>query len=148
MPKKTTRAARTGQSQQRTKEEQWRRRMASQAQSGAAGVALEQDEENATFVEDGASDTKAFVSPTPSSAPRPASRPASTAAQARTQTSTMASSQRKAATASRNTRVRLTAETLSMEDEMYYVRSDIRRLIILTAICLAVLIALVFIIPS
>lgn len=148
MPKKTTRAARTGQSQQRTKEEQWRRRMATQAQGGAAGVALEQDEESATFVEDGTSDAKAFVSPTRVPAQRPTSRPATTTAQARTQTSTMASSQRKAAIASRNTRVRLTTETLSMEDEMYYVRTDIRRLIILTAICFVVLIALVFIIPT
>jgi hypothetical protein len=59
----------------------------------------------------------------------------------------MAASQRRAATPARNTRVRMAADTFTIEEEMYYVRSDIRRLIILTAICLAVLIALAFVIP-
>jgi hypothetical protein len=36
---------------------------------------------------------------------------------------------------------------MSIEDEMYYVRSDIRRLILLTAACVAVLIVLLFVIP-
>jgi hypothetical protein len=36
---------------------------------------------------------------------------------------------------------------MSVEEEMRYVRGDIRSLCILTAICLAVLIALAFVIP-
>ncbi|MEO6457708.1 MAG: hypothetical protein ABIO92_05475, partial [Chloroflexia bacterium] len=52
-----------------------------------------------------------------------------------------------AAMSARASRLRpASANTLSIDEEMYYVRSDIRRLIILTAICLAVLIALSFII--
>jgi hypothetical protein len=35
---------------------------------------------------------------------------------------------------------------MSIEDEMAYVRSDIRRLVILTGLCLAVLILLAFVI--
>jgi hypothetical protein len=47
--------------------------------------------------------------------------------------------------AARPGRMRLAANTLSIDEEMHYVRSDIRRLIILTAICLVVLIALSFV---
>jgi hypothetical protein len=40
----------------------------------------------------------------------------------------------------------MTANQMSIDDEMDYVRSDIRRLIMLTALCLIVLIALAFVI--
>jgi len=40
------------------------------------------------------------------------------------------------------------APALSVDDEMHYIKGDIRRLIILTAICLAVIIALSFVVPS
>jgi hypothetical protein len=43
-------------------------------------------------------------------------------------------------------RLRLASNQMSIEDEMSYVRSDIRRLIILTGLCLAVLILLAFVI--
>jgi hypothetical protein len=54
--------------------------------------------------------------------------------------------QRKASTVARTARTRLPVNTMSLEDEMNYVRSDIRSLIILTAMCLAVIIVLAFII--
>jgi hypothetical protein len=38
----------------------------------------------------------------------------------------------------------MAANQMSIDEEMTYVRSDIRRLIILTAICMAVLIVLAF----
>jgi hypothetical protein len=37
---------------------------------------------------------------------------------------------------------------MSIEDEMYYVRSDIRRLVLLTAACVVVLIVLFLVIPK
>jgi hypothetical protein len=40
----------------------------------------------------------------------------------------------------------MAANQMSIEDEMAYVRSDIRRLIILTGICLLILIALSFVV--
>ena len=151
MPKKTTRAARTGQSPQRSKEEQWRKRMAAQAQRGASGVAGEpaEDDGSSTFSRDDGDYVEAATAPaaratsaaTTTTTPRPSS------SQGRAQSTAMAASQRRAATPARNTRVRMTADTFTMEEEMHYVRSDIRRLIILTAICLAVLIALAFVIP-
>src|SRR5688572_32951351 len=52
-----------------------------------------------------------------------------------------------AATGTRGSaRLRLASNQMSIEDEMSYVRSDIRRLVILTALCLAVLILLAFVI--
>lgn len=153
MPKKTTRAARSGQSPQRSKEEQWRKRMATQAQRGASGVAVEpeQDDGSSTFSPDDGGYIEATAAPPTAPATRARSTatttPRPSTSQARGQGAAMAASQRRAATPARNTRVRMAADTFTIEEEMYYVRSDIRRLIILTAICLAVLIALAFVIP-
>jgi hypothetical protein len=56
------------------------------------------------------------------------------------------SQKRAGASATRGSaRLRMAANQMSIDDEMAYVRSDIRRLIILTAICMAVLIALAFV---
>lgn len=143
MAKKTTRAARTGQGAQRTKEDQFRRRMTSQAQRGATSVAIEREEDDTIP----SSDEMSFVAvPAPT---LPTARAGGVASQARSQSNAaMATAQRRATTATRNARLRTGTETLSMDDEMHYVRSDIRRLIILTAICIAVLIVLAFLIPS
>jgi hypothetical protein len=46
----------------------------------------------------------------------------------------------------RTGRMKLAANAMSIDEEMHYVRSDIKRLIMLTAICLVVLIALSFVI--
>lgn len=125
--------------QQRSKEEQWRKRMTAQAQR-SGGFAGEATSRAATdMMGDGAGETSTPPSPRP--------RSAAMTAPGRTQAGTATATQRRAATAARTSRTRLTANTLTMEEEMRYVRSDIRRLIILTAICLAVIIALSFVIP-
>jgi hypothetical protein len=49
------------------------------------------------------------------------------------------------ASASRSARARTATPALSLEEEMYYVRTDIRRLVMLTVICIAVLVVLSFI---
>jgi hypothetical protein len=123
---------------QRSKEEQWRKRMASQAQR--TGVTGNMTSGAVTdMVDDGADET-----PIPAP-PRP--RSTTMTAPGRTQASTATATQRRTATSARTSRTRLTANALTIEEEMRYVRSDIRRLIILTAICLAVIIALSFVIP-
>jgi hypothetical protein len=50
--------------------------------------------------------------------------------------------------ATRTQRNRLAAQGMTIEEEMHYVRNDIRRLIILTVICMVVIIILAFVIPS
>ncbi|HEX9988651.1 MAG TPA: hypothetical protein VGE45_09260 [Chloroflexia bacterium] len=123
---------------QRSKEEQWRKRMASQGQrTGFAGGVT--SSATTDMMDDGRDETRI---PAP---PRP--RSTTMTAPGRTQASAATATQRRAATAARTSRTRLTANTLTIEEEMRYVRSDIRRLIILTAICLAVIIALSFVIP-
>jgi hypothetical protein len=57
-----------------------------------------------------------------------------------------AAAQRRALAASRAARTRMPANAMSVEEEMHYVRSDVRSLIILTGICLAIIIVLAFII--
>jgi hypothetical protein len=37
---------------------------------------------------------------------------------------------------------------MSIEEEMHYIKGDIRRLIVLTAVCLAVIVVLSFVVPS
>jgi hypothetical protein len=123
--------------QQRSKEEQWRKRMASQAQR--TGVTGNMTSGAVTdMMDDGAEEARIPAPP----------RPRSTmTAPGRTQASTATATQRRTATSARTSRTRVTANALTIEEEMRYVRSDIRRLIILTAICLAVIIALSFVIP-
>ncbi|HYO48987.1 MAG TPA: hypothetical protein VEW94_03965 [Chloroflexia bacterium] len=124
--------------QQRSKEEQWRKRMASQAQrTGVTGNIASGTVTG--MMDDGADETRIPAPPRPRSTTMTAS--------SRTQASTATATQRRTATSARTSRTRLTANALTIEEEMRYVRSDIRRLIILTAICLAVIIALSFVIP-
>jgi hypothetical protein len=78
-----------------------------------------------------------------------ATRTASTGATTRTTPATSAANaaaQRRALAASRAARSRLAVNTMSVEEEMNYVRSDVRSLVILTVICLAVIIVLAFVI--
>ncbi len=125
-------------SQNRTKEDQWRRRMAQQSQMGASSVVAEPGSDTSVVggYEDGATQAMSAA-------------PARTAAgsAARRAASSSAVTQR-ANMAARGARVRLSAATLPLTEEMNYIRGDIRKLIILTAICLVVLIALSFIVPS
>ena len=145
MTKKTART--TKPSQQRTKEEQWRRRMAAQARTGAAvtsaGSAVADIEDEMLSDTGTMSEGATTVGPTPKAR---AAVPTATAGSARNQ-STQAAAQRRMASQARSSRSRLATSTLSIEEEMFYVKSDIRRLIILSVVCVAILIALAFILP-
>ena len=140
MPKKTTRTAKTS---QRTKEEQWRRRM------GAQGRSLVEDagsvDESAEFDGEQESSVQVIAPARTSTYVQPRSTVGTAAGRASTASSV---SQRRASStaAARASRLRPAATGLSMDEEMYYVRSDIKRLVILTGICLAVLIVLSFLI--
>ena len=138
MPKKTTRTAKS--SQQKAREEQWRRRVTAQGLATIDDVAevSPADDLDDTMAEEAVpvASTRTMTAARPRQASQVGSGRAASAAQQR----------RTPAAATRASRLRPAATSLSMEEEMYYVRSDIRRLIILTAICLAVLIALSFII--
>ena len=134
MPKKTARTSKPG--QQRSKEEQWRRRMAQQSQVGARSVVAEP---GATGPTTGYEDGAAQAAPAPT-------RAAPSAAGRRT-ASTSAVAQRANMATARGARVRLSANTLPLGEEMNYIRNDIRKLVILTAICLVVIIALSFVVP-
>ena len=142
MPKKTTRPAKT--SQQKAREEQWRRRV------NAQGLTATTDAFTDVSPDDGLEESPEGVTlPVSSARTMTTTRPrqATPAATTTTRTPSTAAQQRRTpAAAARASRLRPAATSLSMEEEMYYVKSDIRRLIILTAICLAVLIALSFII--
>lgn len=168
MAKKTVRTAKP--TQQRSKEEQWRKRMAAQARTapttypggqGAGSAVVEPDEE--TYAPDGADFDDATVeSPVVAApAPRPTSQAPGRAAAVRpTTASRPASASPSSASVARRTatqtrppslnrgRIGATSQTMTIDEEMHYIRVDIRRLIILTAICLVILIALSFVVPS
>ncbi|MFL5735095.1 MAG: hypothetical protein ACJ78Q_18220 [Chloroflexia bacterium] len=156
MPKKTARATNRS-AQQKSKEEQWRKRMAAQtrtttgmAPNGAAGTASAVTDRDG--IDDVDSVTGAMV-PNGSQAQVPAStaRTTSTAGRRTAAAASAATMQRRAtmaAAARTSARGRLAANTLSIDDEMRYIKGDIRRLIILTVVCVAVIIALSFIVPS
>lgn len=147
MPKKTARP--TKPSQQRTKEEQWRRRMAATSQatgpvSPASSVVVEPEieaEEAASPSPNGSNVRR----PETTARVRPTSSTSSTTRVPATGRGTAATMQRNATRTARN---RLLTSTMSIEEEMHYVKADIRKLVILTAICLAIIIALAFVIPS
>ena|SRR3712207_5881084 len=129
--------------QTRTREEQWRRRAA--AQGGGATSVVDPDvaDQDGAGSPDIAEFTAVELPVNNVPAPRP------TTAQARTSTSSASAvSQRRTATTARQTRNRYAPQGMSIEDEMYYVRADIRRLILLTAACVAVLIVLYFLLPK
>jgi hypothetical protein len=152
MPKKTARAG-SRPAQQRSKEEQWRKRMAAQTRgtsaAGAGGTASAVSDRDAAegYPEAPETPTAGAVRATASAA---AARPRAATSAARTQAASAAALQRRAAAGARATatRARMGANTLSVEDEMRYIKHDIRTLIILTAVCLVVIIALSFVVPS
>jgi len=139
MPKKTTRPAKN--SQQRVREEQWRRRVSAQGlttvdTSAATMDATDFDENLDEQAEPGLSASTTTTIRPREAMPARSNRAASAAVQQR---------RTPAAAAARASRLRPAVNALSIDEEMYYVRTDIRRLVILTAICLAVLIALSFV---
>jgi hypothetical protein len=162
MPKKTARAG-SRPAQQRSKEEQWRKRMAAQTRTnpavtpnGTGGAVSVRDTADAydDLPEAPAASTSAPATARPRTAAggapaatRPRPSPAG-AATARSQAASAALQRRANAARPSSARARMGAPTLSIDEEMRYVRGDIRRLIILTAICLAVIIVLSFVVPS
>lgn len=138
MVKKTAKTAKPN--IQRTREEQWRRRVAAQGGIVASGATMDSAEMGAPS--DGAEATYASEAST-------ASRTASTmrsgaATRNRAASSASSTMQRRTVQSARPGRLKMATQAMSMDEEMDYVKSDIRRLIILTAVCLAVLIALSF----
>ena len=150
MAKKTTKPT-----QQRAKEEQWRRRVTAQGRatsptfpSTASNTAVE-DEVDGEMEPEGYIQADMLPMPSVSTSPA-ATRPATAGTAARTSPTTSAAAsaaQRRALAASRAARSRLVVNALSLDDEMNYVRADVRSLLILTAICLAIIIALAFLLP-
>jgi hypothetical protein len=134
--------------QQRSREEQWRRRAA--AQSGGATSLVDgytADGRDGADLDD--AEFTAVEVGTDAATLSARSTPAPRATQTRTQAATTtASAQRRATSLTRQGRARLTPNVMSIEDEMYYVRSDIRRLILLTLACVVVLVLLYFVIPK
>jgi len=154
MAKKTTKTT-----QQRSKEDQWRRRVAAQnravtptlSSSNVASIAT--DDVADEIEEEGY--TQAEMLPMPSVATSSSAAGAATAtrttatrsaAAASSTAAASAAAQRRALAASRAARGRMPANTMTVEEEMNYVRADIRSLIILTGICLAIIIVLAFLI--
>jgi cobalamin biosynthesis Mg chelatase CobN len=147
MAKKTTRTT-----QQRAKEEQWRRRMTAQAR--ASTPTLSKSGSTAALEDESEAEPEGYIQADMRQMPNVTTAatttriaPAGTTARTTSATSAAtAAAQRRAQAASRAARSRLAINTLSVEDEMGYVRSDVRSLVILTVICLAVIIVLAFVI--
>ena len=138
MPKKTTRTTKSA--QQKAREEQWRRRVSAQ------GLAAVDEFADSSPVEDLEESLDEEIVPAATTRTMSAARSRQPASAMAGRASAVAAQQRRAsASATRASRLRPAVASLSMEEEMYYVRSDIRRLIVLTAICLAILIALSFV---
>ena len=131
---------------QRAREEQWRRRIEQQSRQPAAapGRAAVVDDLAEVEVET-AEYAQADIRPMPSGVATSARTAAAPTARTPRATATTTASSRRTAASSRAARLGFQQE-MSIDDEMRYVKSDIRQLIILTAVCLAVLIALSFVI--
>lgn len=143
MAKKTVKPAKSN--LQRTREEQWKRRLAAQGGTIAVDSGLGADGTDAASGSDGTYASAPATTGATRTAVSSATRTAA-AARSRSIPPSSATMQRRMAQPARAGRLKLAANTMSLEEEMHYVRSDIRTLIILTVVCLAVLIALSFVI--
>jgi hypothetical protein len=139
MPTKKGTPGRSRENQTKARQAQWQRRVAAQggAVVSATPAGVEGDGIESSPV--GMGTDARVATPRSTTATTPKSRvrsPMESAAQ-----------RRSGALGTRGSaRLRMTANQMSIDDEMDYVRSDIRRLIILTTLCLVVLIALTFVI--
>jgi hypothetical protein len=133
---------------QRAREEQWRRRVEQQSrQPGMASGSTAAVDDYVDEPVDATEYTQADIRPMPSGVATSARATATPGARTprATATAPTAGAGRRTAAAARASRLAF-QQTMSLDEEMHYVRSDIRQLIILTAICLVVLIALSFVI--
>jgi hypothetical protein len=132
--------------QQRARQEQWQRRVQAQiggtsaAPAVASSTALE-DEIDETIADGSAGYQQAEMRQMPANV---STSGASTKSMNRsTGAATMPSAgQRRAIAATRASRAKIAMNTMSLEEEMRYVRADIRKLVILTTFCLAIIILL------
>ena len=131
---------------QRAREEQWRRRVEQQSRQGvdAPAPVVTVDDDLDDLQDEPAEYIQADIQPMPSGVATSARTTTPTPARTPRTTTTSPTAARRA-TATRASRLAF-QQTMSLEEEMNYVRSDIRQLIILTGLCLAVLIALSFVI--
>ena len=140
--------------QQRARQEQWQRRVQAQiggapgetsaAPTVASSTALE-DEMAEAGADGSAGYQQAEMRQMPASVST--SGAATTAMNRATGAATMPSAgQRRAIAATRASRAKIAMNTMSLEEEMRYVRADIRKLVILTTFCLAIIIFLAIVI--
>ncbi len=150
MAKKTTRTSQ----QQRARQEQWRRRIDAQTgqptSSGSASASAQDvmdDEAYGTAVDAAESEgyQQADIRPIPSVATASGARRATTGRPGPTSSMVQTPGQKRALAATRTTRARLMTNTMSIDEEMHYVRADIRKLITLTIACLVIIIVLAFV---
>lgn len=147
MPKKTTTNA-----QQRARQEQWRRRVDAQmgagGAQGAATQSIEQMADDAVNMDGSDGYQQAEMRQMPAAVTT--STGAATRAINRTSgASTMPTAgQRRAIAATRATRARIATNTVSLEEEMHFVRADIRKLITLTIACLVIIVVLAVLINN
>jgi len=150
MVKKTTRTSQ----QQRARQEQWRRRI--DAQTGqppsrgsvsASAPDVMDDEAYGTAVDAAESEgyQQADILPIPAVATASGTKRATTSRPAATSSMVQTPGQKRALAATRTTRARLMTNTMSIEEEMHYVRADIRKLITLTIACLIIIVVLAFV---
>jgi hypothetical protein len=144
-----TKKSRTTQ-QQRARQEQWRRRVDAQVGGSSTRTADAPTTASNTAIEDEATDeaagyTQAELRRMPAGV---STGGAATRAMNRAGGSPTVSTagQRRAIAASRATRARMAVNAMSLEEEMHYVRADIRKLTILTVACLSIIIVLAFVI--
>ncbi|MBF6613226.1 MAG: hypothetical protein IVW55_08870 [Chloroflexi bacterium] len=146
-------AKKTKTSQQRIKEEQWRKRMSTQAGRTPGSAVMDVEDAEAGVQPDlpmGQTTYTTTAAPAPVAPalmPRSTTTPSLSAAQRTQSAAAAAAAQRRAqSTAARTARTRLTTSAMSIDEEMHYVRSDIRMLIVLTIVCVAIIVALSFVI--
>ena len=149
MAKKTTRTSQ----QQRARQEQWRRRIDAQTgqptSSGSASAAQDvmDDEAYGTAADADASEgyQQADIRPIPSVATASGMKRAASSRPSPTSSMVQTPGQKRALAATRTTRARLMSNTMSIDEEMHYVRADIRKLITLTIACLVIILVLAFV---
>jgi hypothetical protein len=150
MAKKTTRTSQ----QQRARQEQWRRRIDAQTgqptSSGSASAAAQDvmDDEAYGSAADAAESEgyqQADIRPIPSVATASGTKRAASSRPGPTSSMVQTPGQKRALAATRSTRARLMSNTMSIEEEMHYVRADIRKLITLTIACLVIILVLAFV---
>ena len=139
MTKKTSTTA-----QQRARQEQWRRRVDAQMGAGTATQPMA----DPGMADEGMDGSDGYQQAEMRQMPAGVSTTAATTRPiGRTGGAAMPSAgQRRAIAATRTTRARAVANTMSLEEEMHYVRADIRKLVILTIACLGIIITLALVI--